>query len=102
MTMRRWRAGEPADDVGAAEAWEMTREILRDPRSHSYAAVAGWNQIPRDADILAWAVTAAKNHGKAPWEGIDPLRREHPHPRARQLADRDRLREMWGIKDTDR
>lgn len=99
--MGAWRAGEAPVDVGAAVAWEMTREILRDPRTHSYAAIAGWNTIPRDADILTWAVSAAQSHGRPPWTGIDPLRREHPHPRARQLADRDRLRDMWNIHDTN-
>lgn len=34
-----------------AEAWGYVSELLRDPRTHTYAAIQGWSYVPSAAEV---------------------------------------------------
>lgn len=99
LTMRVWRDGVTRARIGAGTAWDMTREILRDPGTHSYAALAGWTHMPGQAEQVAWALGDHKRGEMPPWQSQDPLASRRAQPRSRQLEDRERLKRLWHIND---
>ena len=47
-------------------AWPMCREILKNRRSHSFAALAGWAYVPDDTDKLVQSINRLGETGHAP------------------------------------
>ena len=94
-----WLEGQrPRTDWGLA--WELTREILKDRTSHSWAALNGMTYAPGDAEQAAWLQVPPR---KRPWSDHvnDPLRppaRTHGLTR-RQREDRERLKRYFHIED---
>ena len=93
--------------MGVGLAWELTREILRDHTSNSYAALAGWSYTPTGAEIALWdgleMEKRVRRRGWRPWKDVpDPLRAkpmEDPRRRAERLRRRQRLRERYHITE---
>lgn len=77
-------------------AWPMCREILKNRRSHSFAALAGWAYVPDDTDKLVQSINhvpvETQPHarlgetGHAPL-GADTAKHRHDH-RRRALLNR--------------
>lgn len=95
----RTRFGEPLQAVFDGrmawhETWDLSRALMADPTSQTYAALAGWPwPMSREAQILAdqFDLTAAINAGK----GKTPKPYPRPwHPRPQQYGSTgDRTRE---------
>lgn len=98
---------ERIPQLGVNRAAGLVDEIMRDPYSHSNAAVAGWSFVPAPADVLLrnWVdVTAQMNKKKnaapikpvpRPWEsGVRPVWRA-PDPNRDER--RSKLRARLGL-----
>lgn len=77
-------------------AWPMCREILKDRRSHSFAALAGWAYVPDDTDKLVQSINQgqSKLNLTPDWAKPDtllseptPPKHQHDH-RRRALLNR--------------
>lgn len=112
FTLDRWlnapRDAKPRANVGFGRAWRMTREILRERTSHSYAALAGWTYIPTGAEAALWdrfdLEKRLQRKGWRPWadKSRDPFREERMETAARRgerMRRRRRLRERYHITD---
>lgn len=57
--------------MSLAQSWRLTREILRDHTSNSFAALAGWSYTPTGAEIALWDQMELegrlKRKGYRPW-----------------------------------
>ena len=87
-------------------AWELTRELLRDHTSHSFAALAGWAYAPTGAEIALWdryeLEGRLRRPGWRPWleRRNDPLRPAEPETARRErLARRRRLNAFYHITE---
>lgn len=91
-------------DLSWNDAVALTRELIRDPYSHSFAALAGYEFVPAPEDVqfYNWVdATAQMNHrsgkvaptpAKRPWVGtgvskVGPVT-EDSRERRRRLAER--------------
>ncbi|WP_133124814.1 hypothetical protein [Bifidobacterium margollesii] len=98
---------KPRGNIGIGLAWELTREILRDHTSSSFAALAGWSYTPTGSEIAMWdrmdMEKRLRRHGWRPWKNQpDPLRAkpmEDPRVRAERLRRRRLLRERFHITE---
>ena len=100
VTFDAWtRGAEPNLDWGTA--WELTREILRDRESHSFAALAGWAYIPSGAERAAWDLMSRGKY--RPWtdRAQDIIRPPHQITllSKRQREDREKLKRIFHIED---
>lgn len=87
-------------------AWGLTREILRDRTSNSFAALAGWYYIPTGAEIALWDQMELegrlKRKGYRPWADSRSDFLGLPNPetgeqRRERLERRDRLKDRYHI-----
>ncbi|PJM72332.1 hypothetical protein CS006_10365 [Bifidobacterium primatium] len=94
--------------MGYQLAWELTRELLRDHTSASYAALAGWAYTPTGAETAMWdrleLEGLLKKRGYRPWKDRrnDTLRAhrlEDPRKRRERLARRQRLKDRYHITE---
>lgn len=92
--------------MGFGKAWGLTREILRDRTSNSFAALAGWSYIPTGAEIALWDQMELegrlKRKGYRPWADSRSDFLESPNPetgeqRRERLKRRDRLKDRYHI-----
>lgn len=98
-SMQDWRDGEHSC-MSNLLMWQMTREILKNHQSHSFAAIAGYSWIPTDADLIAWALSDHKQTDAPPWCASDPIGNHAMRPtQAQQQVDRAKLQAMFNIKE---
>lgn len=98
-TMQDWR-NDAHSDMSNLLMWHMTREILKNHHSHSFAAIAGYSWIPTDADVISWALSAHTQTDMPPWCSTDPIGNHAMRPtQAQQRADRAKLQAMFNIKE---
>ncbi|KFI92433.1 hypothetical protein BISA_0833 [Bifidobacterium saguini DSM 23967] len=99
---------KPKANISLGKAWRLTREILKDHRSHSYAALAGWSYIPSDGEIALWdrmeLEGRLKRRGWRPWadrhnDPFAPVHVETRETRERRLERRSRLKQRYHITD---
>lgn len=66
-------------------AWPMCREILKNRRSHSFAALAGWAYVPDDTDKLVQSINQgqSKLNLTPDWAKPDTLLSEPTPPKHR-------------------
>lgn len=80
----------------------MTRVILADRSSHSFAALAGWTYAPTGAERALWDLNAGRAKYR-PWtdKARDPLRPPHQVSMMSesQREDRERLKRFFHIED---
>jgi len=98
-------------DVPWNEAWDLTSGLLRDPWSHTGAALAGWAYVPDPVEAATLNLVDAyrlMNHAKGkvrpsplprPWattrKASDPTRVRVPDPE--RATRRARLAERLGV-----
>ncbi|AKV55077.1 hypothetical protein BACT_0488 [Bifidobacterium actinocoloniiforme DSM 22766] len=81
----------------------LSREILRDHTSSSYAALSGWSYIPTGAEIALWDQMELegrlKRKGYRPWtdQRADPFRLDHMEGTRQR---RERLERRKHLQDT--
>lgn len=98
---------ERVTELGVNRVAALVGEIIRDPYSHSNAAVAGWSYVPSPTDVLFrnWVDVTAQMHRKKnaapvkpverPWEqGRRPVWRA---PDPQQETRRAKLRARLGL-----
>lgn len=83
-------------EVSWGEAWDLTRELLRDPDSHVTASLAGWAYVPGPVERVntslfeAW-VNSQRGHNKTPWRAPRPWEKAAPSlPKRPAKADAER------------
>jgi hypothetical protein len=85
---------KPTANIDYGTAWQLTRELLRDHTSSSYAALANWSYTPTGAEISLWdwfeLEGRLKRRGWRPW--TDP--RTDQFRQARQETDQERKARM--------
>lgn len=97
-TLQDWRQGKHSS-MSWLLMWQMVREILKNHRSHSYAALAGYSYIPTDADIILWALADNKDK-RPPWMGMNQFGDRAIHAsQAKQQEDRAKLQAAFNIKE---
>lgn len=85
-------------EIPLGRAWALTRELLRDPDSHTFASVQGWAFVPGPearaaVDHFEWWVNARKGRNtttyraRRPWEKGAATR---PAQAVREVSDEDR------------
>ena len=99
--MEQWSRGEhPTVDWGCA--WAMTRVILTDRGSYSFAALSGWTYAPSGTEQALWDINAGRAKYR-PWTDRvhDPLRPPHQVSMLSesQRADREKLKRFFHIED---
>lgn len=109
LTLTEWLRsdGKPTRRaIGWGRAWALTREILKNHYSHSYASLAGWSYIPAPEEVAMWDQAEAdkrlKRRGWRPW--LDPRSSQFgsgkpQRPRSEVLKDRERLKARFHIQD---
>lgn len=99
---------KPRASMSLGRAWMLTREILKDHTSNSFASLAGWAYVPTGAEIALWDMMELegrlKRKGYRPW--ADPrndfLREpnlETSSQRRERLERRSRLKKRFHIDD---
>lgn len=92
--------------MSLAQSWRLTREILRDHTSNSFAALAGWSYTPTGAEIALWDQMELegrlKRKGYRPWTDhrtnwFDPPKQETAKARQARLERRRRLQDTYHI-----
>jgi hypothetical protein len=98
---------KPSGNLDYESAWALTREILRDHTSNSFAALAGWSYTPTGAEIALWDQMELegrlKRKGYRPWADrrTDPFRRPATETHAdyeARMARRKRLNDHYHIE----
>ncbi|MEE8739047.1 MAG: hypothetical protein SOI66_09110 [Bifidobacterium sp.] len=88
------RNRKPAARTTYGDAWQLTREILRDHTSASYAALADWSYTPTGAEISLWdqfeLEGRLKRRGWRPWTD----RRTDQFRRTKQETDSEHQARM--------
>lgn len=86
----------------------MTREILRDHTSHSWAALNKWAYIPTAVELAMWDKFELENSLKRkhwrPWtdprnNSFKPQPVETSSEHAQRMARRDKLKQRFHITD---
>lgn len=94
--------------MSLAKAWRMTREILKDHTSHSWAAFNGWTYTPTAAEQALWDRLELEGRLKRknwrPWTDPrnDPFgtrRTETRAEHAARLERRHRLNQRFHITE---
>lgn len=89
-------------------AWNLTREILRDHTSSSYAALAHYSYIPSGAEISLWdqfeLEGRLKRRGWRPWTDsrtnqFGETKQETDSERQARLTRRHRLNQVFHITE---
>lgn len=112
VSFERWldapKGAKPRANVGFGRAWALTREILKDHTSHSYAALAGFAYIPTGEETAMWdryeLEGRLKRKGWRPWTDrrADPFRSarmESTGEHEQRMERRSRLRQRFHITD---
>lgn len=98
---------KPSGNLDYESAWALTREILRDHTSNSFAALAGWSYTPTGAEIALWDQMELegrlKRKGYRPWADrrTDMFRRPATETHAdyeARMARRKRLNDHYHIE----
>ena len=98
---------KPSGNLDYESAWALTREILRDHTSNSFAVLAGWSYTPTGAEIALWDQMELegrlKRKGYRPWADrrTDPFRRPATETHAdyeARMARRKRLNDHYHIE----
>ena len=98
---------KPSGNLDYESAWALTREILRDHTSNSFAALAGWSYTPTGAEIALWDQMELegrlKRKGYRPWADrrTDMFRRANTETHAdyeARMARRKRLNDHYHIE----
>jgi hypothetical protein len=93
--------------IGFADAWALTREILRDHTSHSWHALAKSAYVPTAAEMALWDELAMSKKLRKktyrPWtdsrnDAFRPTHRAHLLT-AEQKRGRELLKEKFHIQD---
>lgn len=76
LTRFGWGA-DRVRELGVNRVAGLVDEILRDPYSHSNAALAGWSFVPDPADVLFrnWVDVTAQMHKKKNAAPVKPVER---------------------------
>ncbi len=69
---------KPSGNLDYESAWALTREILRDHTSNSFAALAGWSYTPTGAEIALW--DQMELEGRLKRKGYRPMGRPENRP----------------------
>ena len=109
LTYKQWSLNPHAQYRGVSfgQAWELTKEILKDHLSHSYATLAKFAYVPTAAEMALWDELAMKKQLRKrnyrPWMDkqnnlFKPTHNPH-YLTAKDREARAKLKEIYHIKD---
>ncbi|MDK6350059.1 hypothetical protein [Bifidobacterium scardovii] len=99
---------KPRASLSLGKAWKLTRQILRDHTSDSYAALAGWSYTPTGEELAMWdrleLEGRLKRRGWRPWtdkraDQFGATRQQSPAERAQRMRRRHRLNQRFHISE---
>lgn len=102
------KSHKPVSNIAYGTAWALTRELLRDRTSNSYAALVGYAYIPTGAETALWdqyeLEGRLKQKGFRPWlsKHNDPFsepKTESRETHERRVEQRRRINELFHIDD---